>query len=205
MKRMVFLTVVVLVIGFSPSAPSAQAGSSAQAGYTVTFSQQGPNVVATGSGTLNLTGLTFDMPNVDFAAVKGSTARVVTGSPSQMSADYYTGFSGPTSFGPGGVVFATSGLGDQVGINGTREIIGVPTGYTSGSPLSSSSTWDNTTISGLGLTPGTYEWTWGSAANGTADDFKVVIPGTATPEPASLTLLGVTAAAVLGYHLRRRR
>jgi hypothetical protein len=202
MKRLAFLTVVVLVIGFSPSAPSAQAGSSAQAGYTVTLSQQGPNVVATGSGTLNLTGLTFDFASVEFAAVKGSTARVVTGSPSP-SADIYTGFSGPTSFGTGGVVFATSGLGDQVGINGHLELIVVPTGYTSGSPLSSSATWDNTTISGLGLTPGTYVWTWGTGAD---QNFTVQIgPATATPEPASLTLLGVTAAAVLGYHLRRRR
>ena len=32
---------------------------SAQAGYTVTLQQVGPNVVATGSGAINLTGLTF--------------------------------------------------------------------------------------------------------------------------------------------------
>ena len=31
----------------------------AQAGYTVTLQQVGPNVVATGSGAINLTGLTF--------------------------------------------------------------------------------------------------------------------------------------------------
>src|SRR6266699_2412689 len=31
----------------------------AQAGYTVTLQQVGPNVVATGSGPINLTGLTF--------------------------------------------------------------------------------------------------------------------------------------------------
>ena len=32
---------------------------SAQAGYTVTLQQVGPDVVATGSGAINLTGLTF--------------------------------------------------------------------------------------------------------------------------------------------------
>ena len=31
----------------------------AQAGYTVTLQQVGPNVVATGSGAIDLTGLTF--------------------------------------------------------------------------------------------------------------------------------------------------
>jgi len=31
----------------------------AQAGYTVTLQQVGPNVVATGSGAINLTGLNF--------------------------------------------------------------------------------------------------------------------------------------------------
>jgi len=32
---------------------------SAQAGYVVDVTQQGPNVVATGSGPIDLTGLTF--------------------------------------------------------------------------------------------------------------------------------------------------
>jgi hypothetical protein len=68
----------------------------------------------------------------------------------------------------------------------------------------STATWDNTTISGLGLTPGTYEWTWGSVANGNADDLKVVIPAS-IPEPASLTLLGLGAVGMMGYAWRRRR
>src|SRR6476620_6900650 len=37
---------------------------SAQAGYIVTLQQVGPNVVATGSGTINLTGLTFSSDGV---------------------------------------------------------------------------------------------------------------------------------------------
>jgi len=37
----------------------------------------------------------------------------------------------------------------------------LPTGYTSGSALTTSETWNNTTLAGLGLTDGTYTWTWG--------------------------------------------
>ena len=43
---------------------------SAQAGYIVTLQQVGPNVVATGSGAINLTGLTF--------SISGSINPVIT-------------------------------------------------------------------------------------------------------------------------------
>jgi hypothetical protein len=35
----------------------------------------------------------------------------------------------------------------------------------SGSPLSDTSTYDNATFASLGVTPGTYEWTWGAGVN----------------------------------------
>jgi hypothetical protein len=41
----------------------------------------------------------------------------------------------------------------------------VPAGYVSGNPLSSMSTYLNTTFADLGVTPGTYVWTWGMGAN----------------------------------------
>ena len=39
-------------------------GSPARAGYIVTLTEAGPNVVANGSGAIDLTGLTFHLPGL---------------------------------------------------------------------------------------------------------------------------------------------
>jgi hypothetical protein len=69
----------------------------------------------------------------------------------------------------------------------------------SGAALSDSATWDNATLSSLGLTPGTYTWAWGNGAD--ADSFVIDIKATTVPEPASLALL---ATSVLGLGTARR-
>jgi hypothetical protein len=78
----------------------------------------------------------------------------------------------------------------------------VPIGYVSGSALSDTSTYDNATFNSLGVTPGTYVWTWGSGAN--ADSFTLNIGAAVVPEPSSLLLLGA-AFAVLLFVVRARQ
>ena len=49
----------------------------------------------------------------------------------------------------------------------------VPRGYVSGTFLSDSATYSDATFATLGVTPGTYVWTWGSGAN---QNFTLKIP-----------------------------
>jgi len=75
-------------------------------------------------------------------------------------------------------------------------------GYVSGNPLSDTSTYNNATFASLGVTPGTYVWTWGTGTH--ADSFTLQIGPAAVPEPASLTVLALGLAG-LGMALRTRR
>ena len=72
-------------------------------GFTMTLQQVGSNVVANGSGPINLTGLTFVVsgtlepgvivPNIGIIQIGGSLGNPFI--------DQYTGITGPTSFGSG--------------------------------------------------------------------------------------------------------
>jgi hypothetical protein len=86
---------------------------SAQA-YTVTLQQMGSNVVATGSGPINLTGLTSAGQLGVFSGLSGALGIIQTGPESEV--DRYLGFTGPISFGSGFFFEANSASGDFVGI-----------------------------------------------------------------------------------------
>src|SRR5262245_24434169 len=87
--------------------------------YTVTLQQMGANVVATGSGAINLTGLTFSSPGAFFTArIRAETGVIFTGPPGGSgNVDLYTGITGPTSFGNGFFFIPNTGSGDIVGID----------------------------------------------------------------------------------------
>jgi len=86
--------------------------------------------------------------------------------------DIYQGFTGPTSFGSGLGSDPTTASGDFVEM-ADRQLV-VPLNYVSDTPLSDSMTFNNATLDTLGVTPGTYVWTWGTGAN---QNFTLVIPG----------------------------
>ena len=178
------------------------------AAYTVTLAQVGANVVATGSGTIDLTDLSLVVSGgLTNASVQSSLGLIITGPVVDTPIDIYTGFTGPMSFGnsPSGVpglTSASSGSGNIVEIIGAFNDLAVPSGYVSGNSLSDTSTYDNQTLASLEATPGIYVWTWGSGAD--ADSFTLDVVAAAVPEPASLTLFGAGFAG-LAFLRRRRR
>jgi hypothetical protein len=171
----------------------------ANAAFIMTLEQVGPNVVATGSGSFDLADLTRVGTNVvPELSVDPSARFIITG---LGNGDAYGATSGPSSFGSGNSTAESSESGGVVGL-GVGDLLGVPTGYVSGAVFTSGATWDNTTLAALGVTDGSYVWTWGAGPD--ADSFTLQIgpASTGVPEPASLALLG---AGVVGLGMIRRR
>jgi hypothetical protein len=170
--------------------------SSALAGYTVTLMQQGPNVVATGSGAIDLTGL-FPISSIQMqqAGMNPSGGSILTGPAAPTFVLEYAFISGPSNFGTGLLTAADSGSGDGVGIL-LGEALFVPAGYVSNQPLSDTSTYNNQTFSNLGVTPGIYEWAWGKGEN---QNFTI----NAVPEPRASLVFGAGLLVLLGVKLRR--
>jgi hypothetical protein len=166
-------------------------GTTTRAAFVLNVNQAGSDVVMIGSGSID----TAALNHLDIGGVVGevhaSTGEVYTGPTSITSIAVFDSISGPSNFGTGGSVLASSGSGNTVGVSGNALIFA----GASGAPLSSTDTYSGKTLASLGLTPGTYVWTWGSGAD--ADSFTVNI---LAPEPASLSLLGLA-----GLVLVRRR
>jgi hypothetical protein len=166
----------------------------AQAGYIVTLQQVGSNVVATGSGAIDLTGLIFAGSTGTSSGMQPNFGLIYTGPTSLTNINIYGRFTGPTSFGSGGLTSASSGSGDLVAMAGGPNELFVPQGYVSGSPLSDISTYNNATFASLGATPGVYEWTWGTGAN---QNFTLKIGAAAMPDSGSTFGLLFLALTVL--------
>ena len=193
MRRLVLTIAVLAGLGIS----------GAHAEYTVNFAQVGNNVVATGSGTLDLTGLSFAGTGSFGTGIIPSSSVIGIG-PSVSAADYYSGVTGPSSFGAGGEKVSDATSGDTAGIDlafGEADLA-VPVGFKSGGSLSGSDTFDNATFASLGLTPGVYTYMW-SPPNVADDSFVINIPATAVPEPATLALLAAPLAVLLFARARR--
>ena len=174
-----------------------------RAGIILTATEVGSDVIISGGGTANLSDLTLNITGTGQPAVVPNIGVVGVGVASP-SVEGYEALSGPGSFGPGGQSLATSGTGDLFGISTdfSSLLMVVPANYVSGTALSGTATFVNASFASLGMTPGTYVWTWGSGVN--ADSFTLNI-GSVVPEPSSLTLMGIAVLCGLCSQIRRRK
>jgi hypothetical protein len=168
-------------------------GPQAQATFTATIDQVGTNVVVTGSGTIDLTDLSF------FQTVGGLVSGIfpqegvlsVGGSTSGTSVDRYKGISGP-AFGSGGFFLANSSSGALVGVG---SLLDVPQGYVSGTSLLDTATYNNATFAKLGITPGTYTSTWGTGVH--EDSFIINAVSGSVPDTGSTLMLLVIPVGLM--------
>lgn len=171
---------------------------SAHATYTIDVYQDGNNVVAQGSGTINLTGLTDEVTTYTptqgrFYASGGFDFLVFAG-----SYTLYSGFNTSGNvFGSGSTV-ATTSSGSGVGLYETDNLA-IPTSYSSGAEVSGEDVWNGTTLSSLGFIDGTETLSWGSGAN--ADSLTIDVG--AVPEPSTYGLLGLGIFALSMAGARR--
>jgi hypothetical protein len=110
--------------------------TSAKAAYLLKYEEVGADVVAEGSGSLDVTDLNFTNSGGigSCFGVWASQGLAVRG-PSRLPwtlIKAFQGFVGPTSFGSGGLHLATSGSGDFTGIVPLAGNLHPPRGYISG-------------------------------------------------------------------------
>ena len=168
----------------------------------LSMQEMGGDVVVSGSGTVNLSDLVFFADRAARALI-GSALFLGADPSALVDVDLYDGLSGPTTFRSDNTfsIEASSGTGDRFGVFPEFLLI-VPDGYVSGAALNATSVYAGATFATLGVTPGTYVWTWGTGA--TADSLTLQIGPAAVPEPVTLSLLGVGVAGLAVRHWRRR-
>jgi hypothetical protein len=170
----------------------------------LTIQEEGANVVASYSGTLDTSGFNtvnefvarkiipetgefLALGNADFPSGIDSEVQVKSGGWTQR----------PPSFGSGiGINADSFSISDENSLGFTQNRIFVAPSYSSSSQLGGSLTFQNHNFSSLGITPGTYTGT-------TSNDNTVTI--NAIPEPNSYGFLLGAAGLATALFFRRRR
>ena len=194
------------------------AAACCRAGVVITVAESGSDVTATLSGsittwagaTLTLAGNAVGRANLVRPGPLGSGQSIVFAATnpslgSTVSSNYYTVPVRPTNFGTlSGPFQATASTASTLlfawGAR-TADNVYIAQSYTLGTPITGVLTWQNNTIAGLGMTPGSYLWSWGTPSTPGAGD---TITLNVVPEP-SVSCIALVGLACGGYSLSRRR
>lgn len=189
-----------------------------EAGLLFTFEQVGPDLVVTGSGSVNTTGwspglTTAASPSLFRGAPSPANFNVRVGADSPYARyDVPAGsVTGTTGFTFGTVLTqtnATSWSGSRIGFafepTGPIPVrFNLPNGYVSNSVLVGTATWPNTTLADWGLTAGqTANFTMTTPATGNPTEIVTLV---AIPEPTQMVSVAAVGAAYGAWRLRKRR
>ncbi|MFY7950974.1 MAG: PEP-CTERM sorting domain-containing protein [Armatimonadaceae bacterium] len=215
MKFLKFLqagsTVAALLFVGSPSAHASTTYSA-----MINYLEIGGNVVATVSGSIDLSALTYKSVNT-FVPKISSFATGAGQSSGGSNTYFYEGLTwDPTSKSfpsfANSLYLPSSSVGNLVGITNWPPVgLDVFKEYVSGASLSGSSTWGVSNFASMGMTQGTYRWTYGA---GGANEFKLVVGpatggttggGGGVPEPGEWAAMGVLGAGLAGLVIRKSR
>lgn len=129
--------------------------AAAQAVYIVNITESGSDVVIAGSGSFDLSGMTPTAGITVRCDVNGELRdfRVCTGDGAATMPIYMTAIAPSISGLTTAVLTGSGSVGPSVLMNGAA--FAVPSGYVSGANISSSSTFANQTLVGLGIPVGT--------------------------------------------------
>lgn len=186
----------------------------AEALLLFTVQQDGADVVVRGKsiGAVNVGTLGTSVGNVDnLIQIDGVLGQLGTGRGKAFPADTtpanivnLIGYSvmGPDSFAApdGGFAFGNSSdsAAQSIYLDAFNGVLYLPSAYAGDYAIDSTTVFSGVTLQDLGLSRGTYDWTWGSSQ--LSETFRLEID----PVPAPLPLLGAGAAFCWSRRLRRR-
>lgn len=153
-----------------------------------TMEEIGPDVVLSASGSIDTSKLTpfaqwFSTP---VGAINPAEGQIILGVGFVLG-NRYELVQGATVFGLGNGINATSSSGDAIDLHGTEQFIGLPPGYVSGTPITTTMTFAGQTFQTLGVIPRTWDWLFGDGQTVTLQ----IGAAAAVPEPASVVAMAI--------------